>query len=48
MKYSVNALMNCWLLITMVTRVVEFSSGGYKIGMIFAQKSTYPKEIIKF
>ena len=33
---------------TLVIRVVEFSSGGYKIRKIFAEKSTYPKEIIKF
>jgi hypothetical protein len=32
----------------MVIRVVEFSSGRYKIGKIFANKSTYPKEIIEF
>ena len=29
-----------------VIRVVEFSSGGYKIKKIFAYESTYPKEII--
>ena len=29
-----------------VIRVVEFSSGGYKIWKIFAYESTYPKEII--
>ena len=28
--------------------VVKFSSGGYKIRKIFAQESTYPKEIIEF
>ena len=28
--------------------VVEVSSGGYKIGKIFASKSTYPKEMIGF
>ena len=27
----------------MVIRVVEFSSGGYKIRKIFAEESTYPK-----
>ena len=27
-------------------KVVEFSSGGYKIRKIFAYESTYPKEII--
>jgi hypothetical protein len=32
----------------MAIRVVEFSSGGYKIKKIFAQESTYPKEIIEF
>ena len=31
----------------MVVLVVEFSSGGYKIGKIIAQKSTYLKEIIR-
>ena len=31
-----------------VIRVVEFSSGGYKIGKIFAKKLTYPKKIIEF
>ena len=28
----------------MAIRVLEFSSGGYKIGKIFAYESTYPKE----
>ena len=32
----------------MVIRVVEFSNGGYKIRKIFAQESTYLKEIIEF
>ena len=32
----------------MAIRVVEFSSGGYKIRKIFALESTYPKEIIEF
>jgi hypothetical protein len=32
----------------MVIQVVEFSSGGYKIRKIFAEESTYPKEIIEF
>ena len=32
----------------MVVQVVEFSSGGYKIGKIFAYKSTNPKKIIEF
>ena len=32
----------------MVIRIVELSSGGYKIRKIFAEKSTYPKEIIEF
>ena len=32
----------------MVIRIVEFSSGGYKIGQIFGEKSTYPKEIFEF
>ena len=31
----------------MVIRVVEFLSRGYKIGRIFAIKSTYPREIIE-
>ena len=30
----------------MAIKVVEFSSGAYKIGKIFALKSTYPNEII--
>jgi hypothetical protein len=30
----------------MPIQVVEFSSGGYKIRKIFAQESTYQKEII--
>ena len=29
----------------MVIQVVEFSKGGYKIRKIFAQESTYPKDI---
>ena len=33
---------------SMAIRVVEFSNGVYKIRNIFAKKSTYPKEIIKF
>ena len=33
---------------SMAIRVVEFSSGGYKIRKIFAKKSTYPKDIIEF
>ena len=33
---------------TMVIRVVEFSSGVYKIRKILAWQSTYPKEIIQF
>jgi hypothetical protein len=32
----------------MVIWVVEFSSGGYKIGKTFAYKSTCAKEIIEF
>ena len=32
----------------MVIPVVDFSSRGYKIRKIFAQKSTYTKEIIEF
>ena len=32
----------------MVVRVVEFSSRGYKIIKIFAEESTYPKEMIEF
>ena len=35
-------------LAAMVIRIVEFSSGGYKIGKIFAIESTYPKKIIEF
>ena len=31
----------------MAIPVVEFSNGVYKIRKIFAQKSTYPKEIIE-
>ena len=31
----------------MVIRVVEFLSRGYKIGRIFAIKSTYAREIIE-
>ena len=33
---------------SMAIQVVEFSNGVYKIRNIFAKKSTYPKEIIKF
>ena len=36
------------LVYAMAIRVVEFSSGGYKIGKSFAKKSTYSKEIIEF
>ena len=32
----------------MAIGVVEFPNGVYKIRKIFAQKSTYPKEIIEF
>ena len=32
----------------MAIPVVEFSREGYKIRKIFAKKSTYPKEIVKF
>jgi hypothetical protein len=32
----------------MAIRVVEFSNRGYKIRNIFAEESTYPKEIIEF
>jgi hypothetical protein len=32
----------------MAVQVVKFSSGGYKIRKIFAQESTYPKDIIEF
>ena len=35
-------------LTTMAIRVVEFSSGGYKIKNIFAYESTYPKEIFEY
>ena len=31
-----------------VIRVVEFTSKGYKMGKIFALKSTYLKKIIEF
>ena len=41
-------LYNFMFMSTMVIRIVEFSSGGYKIRKIFAKKSTYPKEIIEF
>ena len=37
-----------WPYRIMAVRVVEFSSGGYKIRKIFALESTYPKEIIEF
>ena len=36
-----------WLQI-MAIRVIEFSSGGYKIGEIFAQKLTHPKVFDEF
>ena len=32
----------------MAIRVVEFSRGVYKLGKIFAKKSTYPMETIEF
>jgi hypothetical protein len=32
----------------MALPVMEFQNQGYKIRKIFAQKSTYPKEIIEF
>ena len=32
----------------MAMRVVEFSSGGYKVRKFFAKESTYQKEIIEF
>ena len=32
----------------MAILVVEFSSGGYKIGKIFPKKPTYSKEMIEF
>ena len=32
----------------MAIPVVEFSNGGYKIRNMFAQVSTYPKEINEF
>ena len=35
-------------LISMAVRVVEFSNGRYKIRKIFAEESTYSKEIIEF
>ena len=35
-------------LYAMTIRVVEFSSGGYKIRKIFALESTYPKDIVEF
>ena len=34
------------MLDVMAILVVEFSSGGYKIRKIFAEESTYSKEII--
>ena len=38
----------CKSLPSMAIRVVEFSNGGYKIRKIFAEESTYSKEIIEF
>ena len=38
---------NAATLKVMAIRVVKFSSGGYKIRKIFAQESTYSKEIIE-
>jgi hypothetical protein len=35
-------------LLIMAIRVVEFSNEGYKIRKIFAEGSTYSKEIIEF
>ena len=35
-------------LVSMAIRVVEFSNREYRIRKIFAQESTYPKEIIEF
>ena len=35
-------------MLVMEIRVVEFSNGGYKIRKIFAEESTYQKEIIEF
>ena len=32
----------------MAIGVVEFSREGYKIRKVFAEKSTYPKEIFEF
>ena len=32
----------------MAIPVVKFSRGGYKIRKVFAQESTYPKEIVEF
>ena len=34
------------VMVIMVIWAVEFSSGGYKIGNIFAKKSTYPKHSV--
>ena len=36
------------LILIMAIRVVEFSSGGYKIRKKFAKESTYPKKIVEF
>ena len=36
------------LVLIMAIRVVEFSSGGYKIRKVFGKESTFPKEIIEF
>ena len=36
------------LVFFMAIWVVEFSNGGYKIRKIFAEESTYSKEIIEF
>ena len=35
-------------MLVMAIGVVEFSREGYKIRKVFAQESTYPKEIFEF
>jgi hypothetical protein len=34
--------------LSVAIQVVEFSNGGYKIKKVFAEESTYSKEIIEF
>jgi hypothetical protein len=44
----VGLLIALTLMSNMAMRVVEFSSGGYKIVKIFASRSKYREEIIEF